>query len=183
MKKNRVFTTFVSILMIFVIVGCSNSGNPGKTAAGSSGYQKPDVYGEVSAIDGNKVTLKLLKIPQMSGRNGQVRGTGDGNMGVNAAGNNGRFASGSGGNGSPGKGGMRARNYTGETKTIIIPNGVSITTMAMGTNGMTQSNISFNEITTGSTLSIYYDTDGKTIKNIKVQKPRTSNGQAGNSGS
>ncbi|MCQ6279660.1 hypothetical protein [Bacillus sp. EB600] len=180
MKMNRVFTTFVSILMIFVIVGCSNSGNPGKTAAGSRGYPKPDVFGEVSAIGGNKVTLKLLKVPQMSGRNGQVRGTGDGNMGVNAAGNNGRFASGSGG---PGKGGMRPRNYTGETKTIVIPKGVSITTMTRGTNGMNQTNISLNDLTTGSTLSIYYDTDGKTIKSIRVQKPRTVNGQAGNSGS
>lgn len=192
MKKKYLFTTLVSILMLFVMAGCSNSGNSSQAAGSSNGngnagnanrggFQKPDVYGEVSAIAGNKVTLKLLKIPQMSGRNGQARGTGNGNMGANAAGNNGTYAGGSGGNGGPGKGGMRARSYTGETKTIDIPDGVSMTTMTRGTNGMTQTNISMNELTIGSTLSIYYDTDGKTIKSIRVQKPRTATNQTGNS--
>ncbi|MDP4164270.1 MAG: hypothetical protein Q8898_14305, partial [Bacillota bacterium] len=137
MKKKRLLTALVSILMIFVIAGCSNSGDSNQTAAASnnngnggnanwSGFQKPDVYGEISAIDGNKVTLKLLEIPQMSRRNGQNGGKG-------------RFTGGgSGGNGGPVRGGMRARKYTGEVKSFVIPDGVSITTMTWGQNGMTQ---------------------------------------------
>ncbi|MDQ0199434.1 hypothetical protein [Neobacillus ginsengisoli] len=201
MKKKRIFTTLVSILMIFVIAGCSNSQDSSQTATASNtngngananrnGFQKPDVYGEVSAINGNKVTLKLLEMPQMSRRNGQnggnSGGSGSGNNGGNGTGNSGGNGSGNGGytgrgNGGSGRGGMRVKKYTGEEKTIVIPDGVTLTTMTRGQNGMTQSNLSLNEVTTGSTLSIYYDTDGKTIKSIRVQKPWTGNGQAGSS--
>lgn len=189
MNKKRFLTTLFSCLLIFVIAGCSNSGNSNQAASASNGngtgnsnrpaFQKPDVYGEVSTINGNNVTLKLMEIPQMSRRNGQNGGNGNGG---NGGGNsNGSYNGGSGGNGGAGRGGMRVKKYTGEVKTIVIPNGVTLTTMTRGQNGMTQNNISLNEVTTGSTLSIYYDTDGKTIKSIRVQKPWTGNGQAGSS--
>lgn len=182
--KKRVFATFVSILMIFVVAGCSNSGNSNQTSTNGKGnrgnFQKPDVYGEVSAINGNTITLKLMKIPQMNRPKGQVRGSGSGNMGVrNGASGNGNWSK----NGSQGRGGMGARTYTGEEKNITIPDGVSMTTMTRGTNGVEQSDITLDQITTGSTLSIYYENDGKTIKNIRVQKPWIGNGQTGTAGS
>jgi hypothetical protein len=182
--KKRVLTALISILMIFVIAGCSNSGNSNQTAQNGNGnragFQKPDVYGEVSAINGNQVTLKLMNIPQMNrGAKGQVRGSGTGNMGTSGAAP-GKMNGNVNGNGGPGKGGMRQRSYTGEEKTITIPNGVQMTTMTRGTNGMEQNTVTLDQITTGSTLSIYYDTDGKTIKSIRVQKPWTGNGQGSN---
>jgi hypothetical protein len=200
MKKKQFFTALVSLLMIFVIAGCSNAQGSSQTTTSNSngnaananrnGYQKPDVYGEVSAIDGNKVTLKLLEIPQMTRRNRQngSNDTGTGgnnsssNSGGNATGNGGYTGRGIGGAGGPGRGGMRVKKYTGEVKTIEIPNGVSLVTMTRGTNGMSESTISLNDLTTGSTLSIYYNSDGKTIGKIRVQKPWTGNGQAGTTG-
>lgn len=174
--KKQLFTAFISILMIFVIAGCSNSENSNKTAQNgkSGGFQKPNVYGEVSAINGNQVTLKLMKTPQMNRPKGQVRGSGTGNMGTTGT---------SPGNGSQGRGGMRQPTYTGKEKTITIPDGAQITTMTKGTNGMEQSKITLDQITTGSTLSVYYDTDGKTIKSIRVQRPWTGNGQTGSAAS
>jgi hypothetical protein len=175
--KKQLFTAFISILMIFVIAGCSSSGNSNKTAQNgkSGGFQKPDVYGEVSAINGKQVTLKLMKIPQMNRPKGQVRGSGTGNMGTTGT------SPGNGNaNGGQGRSGMKQQpSYTGKEKTITIPDGAQITTMAKGTNGMKQSNITLDQITTGSTLSIYYDTDGKTIKSIRVQEPWTGDGQTG----
>jgi hypothetical protein len=178
--KKQLFTAFISILMIFVIAGCSNSGNSNKTAQNgkSGGFQKPNVYGEVSAINGNQVTLKLMKTPQMNRPKGKVRGSGSGNMQTTGTSpGNGNV------NGGQGKGRMRQPTYTGKEKTITIPDGVQMTTMTRGSKGMEQSNITFDQITTGSTLSVYYDTDGKTIKSIRVQKPLTGNGQTGSAAS
>jgi hypothetical protein len=194
MKKKRFLTFLVSALMIFVIAGCSNANASDQTSTNSNGngngnagkgnkngFQKPDVYGEISAIDGNKVTLKLMEIPQMSHRNGQNKGNGSGNGPGNGSGSGWNNGNGNGnGNGGPGSGGMRAKKYTGEEKTIEIPDGVSLVTMTRGANGMTQSNLNLSDLTTGDTLSIYYNSDGKTIDKIRVQKPRTGNGQAGN---
>jgi hypothetical protein len=188
--KKRFFTAFVSLLMIFVFAGCSNSSSSNQSASNGNGnragFQKPDVYGEVSAISGNTVTLKLMNMPQFNRQNrrgqGGGRGSGTGNMGAqNNPGNGNGGGNGNwrgNGNGGPG-GGMRARSYTGQVKTITIPNGVQMTTMSRGTNGVTQTAVTLSDLTVGSTLSIYYDTDGKTIKSIRVQKPWTGNGQAG----
>ena len=188
MKKKHLLTTLISILMILVFAGCSNSGNSNQTTSNGNGgnrpaFQKPNVYGEVDSISGNNVTLKLMNFPQMNKRNGGGRG--NGNMGtVNGAPAN-RNGNGNGngnwnGNGGQGRGGMGARSYTGQQQAIIIPNNVSITEMTRGTNGMTQTNVNLNDIQTGSVLSIYYDNDGKTIKSIRVQRPFNGNGQGGN---
>jgi hypothetical protein len=186
--KKQLFTAFISILMIFVIAGCSNSGNSNQTAQNgkSGGFQKPDVYGEVSAINGNQITLKLMNIPQMNKPKSQVRGSGSGNMQTSGTSPGNGAPPGNGtapGNGSKGGGVMGQPAYTGKEKTITIPNGTQMTSMTKGTNGMEQSKITLDQITTGSILSVYYDTDGKTIKSIRVQKPWSGNGQAGNAAS
>jgi hypothetical protein len=190
MKMKRLFTTLVSLLVIFAIAGCSNGNGSGQAAAASNGsgqaangFAKPDVYGEVAKIDGNQVTLKLMEIPQRNGRNGNNRRNWqngqNGQNWQNNGQNNGNVAAG-GGNGAGGPGGMRARRYTGEEKTIVIPNGVSIVTMTRGTNGMTEDQMALKDITVGSILSVYYKTDGKTIDKIRVMKPRAFGGQGVN---
>lgn len=171
----RLLAALVSISMIFIFTGCSNTGQASGPSNGSGNkmaYQKPNVYGEVAAIKGNKVTLKLLKIPQFTGRYPQRTQNGNG-TGMRQGGGN----SNGGGKGGFGMGRQRAKQYTGEVKTIEIPNGVTLTTMLRGQNGMTQLNISLNQVTTGSVMSIYDNSDGKTIKSIRVQQPRTGNGQ------
>jgi hypothetical protein len=192
MKRKRLLTALLSIMMIFVFAGCSNSSNQSAAASSGNGtggngnggnrpaFQKPDVYGEVSAINGNKVTLKLLKIPQRrNGQNGGFRRSGaNGSANGSANGGGANRA-----NGGAGKGGMmRAKQYTGKVETIVIPNNVPITEMMFDQNGMSQMNMTLNQVTTGSTMSIYYNTDKKTIKSIRVQQPRTGNGQGTGNG-
>jgi hypothetical protein len=199
MKKKQLLAAFISTLMIFVIAGCSSSGNSNQaSASGSNGttsngngngnaFQKPDVFGEVSTVNGNTVTLKLMKIPQNMGRrngqNGQYgrnRQSGQaGQSGQNTQ--NGQTAQNGTGNGAPRGGGMmRQKQYTGQTQTITVPNTVTIQMMTYGQDGMAAMNMTLNQVTVGSTMMIYYDTDKKTIKSIRVQAPRTNGQGQGN---
>lgn len=199
MKKKQLLAAFITTLMIFVMAGCSSSGNSNQaSAAGGNGtnsngngnaYQKPDVFGEVSEVNGNTVTLKLMKIPQNMGRrNGQKgqygrnRQNDQGGQNGQTAQNgqntqNGQTAQNGTGNGAPRGGGMmRQRQYTGQTQTITVPNNVTIQMMTFGQDGMATMNTTLGQVSAGSTMMIYYNTDKKTIKSIRVQAPRT-NGQ------
>jgi hypothetical protein len=199
MKKKQLLAAFISILMIFVIAGCSSSGNSNQaSASGGNGtnsngngngnaYQKPDVFGEVSAVNGNTDTLKLMKIPQNMGRrNGQKGQYGrnrqndqGGQNGQNTQ--NGQTAQNGTWNGAPRGGGMmRQRQYTGQTQTITVPNNVTIQLMTYGQDGMSTMNTTLDQVAVGSTMMIYYDTDKKTIKSIRVQAPRTNGQGQGN---
>jgi hypothetical protein len=198
MKKKQLLAVFISAFMIFVIAGCSNSGNSNQaSASGGNGnssngngngngnaFQKPDVFGEVSAVNGNTVTLKLMKVPQNMGRrNGQKgqygrnRPNGQGGQ----SGQNTQTAQNGTGNGAPRGGGMmRQKQYTGQTQTITVPNNVTIQLMTYGQDGMSTMNTTLGQVAVGSTMMIYYDTDKKTIKSIRVQAPRTNGQGQGN---
>ncbi|WML52389.1 hypothetical protein RCG17_23905 [Neobacillus sp. PS3-12] len=199
MKKKQLLAVFISALMIFVIAGCSNSGNSNQaSASGGNGnssngngngnaFQKPDVFGEVSTVNGNTVTLKLMKVPQNMGRrngqNGQYgrnRQNGQGGQsGQNTQ--NGQTAQNGTGNGTPRGGGMmRQKQYTGQTQTITVPNNVTIQLMTYGQDGMSTMNTTLDQVAVGSTMMIYYNTDKKTIKSIRVQAPRTNGQGQGN---
>ncbi|WML52380.1 hypothetical protein RCG17_23855 [Neobacillus sp. PS3-12] len=201
MKKKQLLAVFISALMIFVIAGCSNSGNSNQASASGgnssngngngNAFQKPDVFGEVSTVNENTVTLKLMKVPQNMGRrNGQKGQYGinrqngqSGQSGQNSQ--NGQTAQNGTGNGAPRGGGMmRQRQYTGQTQTITVPNNVTIQMMTYGQDGMATMNTTLDQVAVGSTMMIYYDTDKKTIKSIRVQAPRTNGqGQANGMGS
>jgi hypothetical protein len=211
MKKKQLLAVFISALMIFVIAGCSNSGNSNQaSASGGNGnssngngngnaFQKPDVFGEVSTVNGNTVTLKLMKVPQNMGRrngqngqygrnrqNGQGGQSGQntqngqgGQSGQNTQ--NGQTAQNGTGNGAPRGGGMmRQKQYTGQTQTITVPNNVTIQLMTYGQDGMSTMNTTLDQVAVGSTMMIYYNTDKKTIKSIRVQAPRTNGQGQGN---
>lgn len=165
-----------AISLSLLLVGCTNSSSASQTVSNSSGYgnsngqrsmnrpsfQKPDVYGEISKISGNTVTLKLLELPQMHGnyKNSSSSNTNSG--------------------GRPSGGYRRmTETFTGKEKTLVIPKNVSITTMTFGQNGMNQTKVNLSNLTTGSILSVFYNSDGKTIKSISVRTPRTGMGQTG----
>ena len=197
MKKLRLINILASGLMILTIVGCSSAAASEEQTTTAESTSKEantnstdlgeiDVYGEVSEVIGNEVTLKLLEIPDMSAMN-REKGTGGDKTGDKAegsarAGDTTSGAAAEATTGTPGGGGMREKNYTGEEKTIVIPVGTPIVSMTRGEEGMVESEISLNELTSGSTLSIYYQEDGKTIEKITIRKPRTGGGGQGGQG-
>ena len=197
LKKLRLINILASGLMILTIVGCSSAAaSEEKTTTEESSSKESnknstdlgeiDVYGEVSEVIGNEVTLKLLEIPDMSAMN-REKGTGGDKTGEKAegsapAGDTTSGAEAGATTGTPGGGGMREKNYTGEEKTIVIPVGTPIVSMTRGEDGMVESEISLNELTSGNTLSIYYQEDGKTIEKITIRKPRTGGGGQGGQG-
>jgi hypothetical protein len=198
LKKLRLINILASSLMILTIVGCSSAAaSEEQTTAAEEGTSKEsntksidlgeiDLYGEVSEVIGNEVTMKLLEIPDMSAMN-REKGTvgdktGDKAEGSAPAGDTTSGAAAGATTGTPSGGGMREKNYTGEEKTIVIPVGTPIVSMTRGEEGMVESEISLNELTSGSTLSIYYQEDGKTIEKITIRKPRTGGGGQGGQG-
>jgi len=197
MKNKRLLTGMASTLMIFAIVGCSNAASSEEqttteqttSKAGSTtaaNFEEADVYGEVSEVIGNEVTLKLLEKPKMPTQNGE-KGTArpdgtDKAAGSADTGTGANTDAGAAGSGAAGGGGMREKNYTGEEKTIVIPVGTPIVSMTRGDNGMEETEISINELVSGSTLSIYYQEDGKTIEKVSIRKQRTGGGMGGPGG-
>lgn len=189
LKIKRLFTGIASTLMIFAIVGCSNAASSEEqttteaettskeTSTNATNFEEIDLYGEVSEVIGNEVTLKLLEIPEMpaNGEKGTARPEGT----DKASGNT---DTGTAASGATGGSGMREKNYTGEEKTIVIPVGTPIVSMTRGDNGMEETEISINELASGSTLSIYYQEDGKTIEKITIRKQRTGGGTGGPGG-
>ncbi|WHY02665.1 hypothetical protein [Neobacillus sp. DY30] len=197
MKKLRLLNILATGLIVLTIVGCSSAAaSDDQTTAEQSTRKEAnsksvdlaevDVYGEVSEVIGNEVTLKLLKIPDMSAVN-REKGTGgaptdskaEGGAATGTPPTDGAAAGAAGGGAG---GGMREKQYTGEVKTIIIPVGTPIVSMTRGEEGMVETEISMNELTSGNTLSIYYQEDGKTIEKITIRKPRTGGGQGGQGG-
>ncbi|MDN4523352.1 hypothetical protein [Fictibacillus fluitans] len=183
--KNKLISSFSILLLTFTIAACSNSeesnsslasGGEKESSAAASNMDEIGLYGEVSEMIGNEVELRLIEKPERSAANGEK----DGNGGGRKSG-----ASGRGGEGAGAVGGGSAtkeRKYTGEEKTFVIPVGVSLVTVTRGEGGMEESEISLNEVTPGSILSVYYQENGKTIEKIRVQKPRTGGGKGGRGG-
>lgn len=198
LKKLHLINILASGMMIFTIVGCSSAAaSEEQTTATEESTSKEastnptdlgeiDVYGEVSEVIGNEVTLKLLEIPDMSNMT-REKGTGSDQAGDKAEGSapaedtTGGAAAGATDGAAAGRG-MREKQYTGEEKTIVIPVGTPIVSMTRGEEGMVETEISLNELASGNTLSIYYQEDGKTIEKITIRKPRTGGGQGGKTG-
>ncbi|MHA0856545.1 hypothetical protein ACH8E3_06645 [Paenibacillus sp. CMAA1364] len=154
-----------ALLLTLTLVGCSVSedvvdqATPTQTNTkiqeqqrGEGIIEEIDLYGEIKEVIGNEVEIKVTEIPELL-QQGRVMGGGAGATGD-----------------------KRQKKYTGEEKSIIIPVGIPIVVMSRGENGMVENEISLNELTVGSDLSIFYQDDGETIKKIKVQKPRTGTG-------
>lgn len=182
-----------AVLCTAVLMGCKKSDDSSTTSGGQgfgngSGVKQADLMGEVTAISGNKITLKLIKIPTMTRPTGSGGGwNGSRPMGSRPSGNwssgsrpEGGYGGGygqaaSGASGSR-RGASRQMEFTGKTETITVPSAAIIYTRTYGANGTQENVLKVSSIKKDDILSIYYAADKKTIKQISVSDLSSSGG-------
>lgn len=164
--------------------GNTTENGTGQTGSGTQkgSFTRADLMGEVKSIVGNSLTLALAKVPTReagTGTQGATPPTGgempsgggtppEGGGASSGTGNQGGGGQGSfGGSGSTGT--RRAMNLTltGETKELLIPVGVSITS-GNGDNAKTKT-IDIADIEKGDVLMIYYVEGTEDIEKITVR--------------
>ncbi len=163
MKKRiiPIIATVIAAVSMLTLASCSannaNANNPN-----GQGYQRPDMMGQVTAIAGNEVTIKVIELPNIpsfspgqrsprpsgwqrsprpSGEPRQTPSPGDSSQNPVAS-----LAPGQSPAPSGSQGGRRGfgMNFTGEEKTIVIPPGVPITTVQRSTTGTNGNNTGGN---------------------------------------
>lgn len=192
----------------------AREGGPGGFGGWNQG-DSADLTGEITSVSGNQITLKLVKMPTFN-RNGAAP-SGNSSPGAigGTAGDSRQIKSGdrpsegtnpgrSSGNQAPddnserrgggnrfqgnGQRSSRAMEYTGETKTITVNDGVSITAMGGrpgNNNGSEKSELKISDLVKGNVLQIWYSDDDKdTISRITVlQADQGKEDNSGNTGS
>ncbi len=124
-------------------------------------FQKPDLEGEVASINGNKITLKVIKTPERPAGDDQKDSS-----------NKDKKAS---------KQQNRQIEYTGETKDITIGDGIQIKTMGRGQQGSESKDLTASDIKVGDVLQITYsDKEKETISNINVRQAADENSKNNN---
>nr|WP_312292651.1 hypothetical protein [Clostridium chromiireducens] len=132
-------------------------------------FQAADLQGEVSSIDGNKITLKLIKAPEMPRGGNQENTNKSGDQKAPSQDNNKDGQ-------PPMKQGNRQVEYTGETKDITVGDGIEITTMSRGKQNSDAKTLTVTDIKVGDTLLITYsDKDKETISKITVRQAAGQN--------
>ena len=153
---------------------CSAKATAGATT--DSTYKSPDLYGEVTDVSGNQVTLKLIKVPAIP--TGGVRPTGGARPSGWARPTGGARPTGwvrPTGGAFPTGGASRLIEYTGEVKTVIIPVGVQITESTRATDGtVTATVVDISKVSVGSFLSIYYGSNGSSIAKVTLTTTASS---------
>lgn len=142
----------------------TTSGTASKNHSGTSSRSNSSgagLMGEVTAVQDGSVTLKLIEMPQRSGTGGP-EGEGHTRPSPGAGENAGTHPQGHG---------QMTPKYTGETKTVKIPAGVTVTTVARGQSGMETKNIEVKDIKAGEMLQVWFSDAGKTV----VSKVSVSN--------
>lgn len=213
--KSKILSVALVFTLSLSLAACSKknndaaNGNNAQNASNRRGMQfaQADLTGEVSKIEGNAITIKVVKMPQRQGNAGnpnsqdkgnpQTQGNQQGNAGDQAAQQNQNGqpnpsqqgtpngTNAPGGQGGQGRqnGGGRAREYTGEERTITIPAGFKVTTMTRGDNGIEQTEVDLSTIKAGSLLQIYFKEDGTTLDRIVVNSQMGRGGfNGGNNG-
>ncbi|EHJ00693.1 hypothetical protein CDLVIII_4164 [Clostridium sp. DL-VIII] len=175
MKKIVYVLTGIA-LTVTLMVGCgaanTQSNNTASNASNDDGkskqrnFQRADLEGEVASIDGNKVTLKVIKTPE------RPEGTGD------------KQPSKDGGNKTDKKANTQDKQvpngslnkqveYTGETKDVTLGDGIQIKSMGRGTQAK---DLTVNDIKVGDRLGITYSNkDNETISSIIVMPALNEN--------
>lgn len=178
----------ISILALIVtlaigITGCGSntktSDNNTGTASTSTGRRSQhagaNLMGEVTSVNGNQITFKVAEMPNFTQGNRQQNGSqGNNTQGTTAQGNTAQ-----GGNRTPGQNSSRPQQgglkYTGESKTITVPDGVSITAAVRGNNGAERKTLETKDLKQGDILQIWYsDTDKQTVSRITVRSSSDS---------
>jgi len=94
-----------------------------------------------------------------------------------------RFAEGGGGfQGSPRAGGRNRRNYTGETKEIIIPAGAPILETTTLDGVRTETEISLDKLKSGDIIEVTYASDNQTVAKVTKQPQTATPRRGGNPG-
>ena len=134
-------------------------------------FQRADLEGEVASIDGNKITLKVIKAPEKSAGSNQKNASKDADKTNSEVNNKDKQATNAPQN--------RQVEYTGETKDITIIDGIQIKTMNRGQQGSESKDLTVSDIKVGDILQITYsDKEKETISNINVRSATNQNGNA-----
>ncbi|EKQ53514.1 MULTISPECIES: hypothetical protein [unclassified Clostridium] len=179
--KKIIYALTGIVITTTLMVGCSKTSTGTTQAAQGSqnastedgtapqkNFQAADLQGEVSSIDGNKITLKLIKAPERpqggdkknANQNGDQKTSQDNNK-----------------DGQPSmKQANRQVEYTGETKDITVSDGIQITTMSRGKQNTDAKTLTASDIKVGDILSITYsDKEKETISKIVVRQAADQN--------
>ena len=131
-------------------------------------FQKADLEGEVASIDGNKITLKVIKTPEKAAGSSQKNASTDADKTNSEANNKDKQTNKVQQN--------RQVEYTGETKDITIGDGIQIETMNRGQQGSKSKDLTVSDIKVGDMLQITYsDKEKETISNINVRPAANQN--------
>jgi len=205
MKKILTLVT-TSVILMSLFTGCGSQNNSTSSQTSSTTTQSsssttsnqtkkvPDLAGEVTAISGSQVTLKLIELPTMNSdknsksQDGQSTNSSASSStqstqqdGQKTIGNPPSDQSGQKPSGQPSERPKMEVKYTGETKTITIADGVSITTFSKGENGGTEKTITVKDIKVGDRLDISYsDSNKTTISKISVRGSSQAQAQSQN---
>lgn len=177
--------------------GSQDSTNSGGDNSSQIQRKAADLIGEVTAISGNQVTLNLIEMPSFNGGGSKPSiGDGKGSGASNPTGNrsadakpadnsasapNAADSSTAGAKGDPSQGGAQgggdkqppqiSMNYTGESKTLTIPDGVAISSAGRRNGNSEQKTLSVADIKQGSILQIWYSDETKeTISKISIME-------------
>ncbi len=112
---------------------------------------KADLQGEVSSIEGNKITLKIIKMPDFQGRTQREPQSKDGQQ---QNGQNGE---------SPKAPQNRQIEYTGESKQLTIPESIQINLLMRGNQGEQANKLQLKDIKVGDIIQITYSDKEKEI--------------------
>ena len=131
-------------------------------------FQKADLQGEVAIINGNKITLKVIKAPEKPAGSNQKDASKASDQTTTGTNNKDKQVS----NGSQ----NRQVEYTGENKDITIGDGIQIKTMNRGKQGSDEKDLTVSDIKVGDILQITYsDKEKETISNINVRSVANQN--------
>lgn len=163
MKKSyKNILIIFSILLLFT--GCSakqeevsNISKESGSQKERPGFQKPDLYGKVSKIIGNEVTLQLAEMPERPNKEEMTQEERE-KMKQEMQ------------NATPEQRANRMEEslkLTGETQSIVIPVGIPITSFKQGS----ETELDLGDIYNGVILQIWLDED-KTAKSVRVMQGR-----------
>lgn len=139
-------------------------------------FQRADLEGEVASIDGNKVTLKVIKTPE------RPEGASDKQLSKDGGDKTDKKANTQDKQVPNGQSNKQVE-YTGETKDITISDGIQIKSMGRGTQASQAKDLTVSDIKVGDRLGITYSNkDNETISSIIVMPASNENAKtdAGN---
>lgn len=171
----------------------AQSNQNGGNSNGRGQFQRADLSGQVVSVKGTQVTIKIIKQPTFgqqggnnsnnnSGNNSTSNNNNSNNNNNNSSGNTNNTNGNNGNGGSQGQKQRRQLEFTGETKTLTIPDGTAITTTVRGNQGRETKQLKVTDIKADDILQIWYtDKDKGTISKISVQAYGL-NGNSNNNG-